>query len=354
MPRWAGGVVAVPRTSETCVWSDGHQPRRVASEEGGVQDPTDELKVFSGRSNPALTRAICDYLEVRPGRAQAETFPDGELFVKLHDDVRGRDAFVVQPTCRPVNDNLIELLVFLDSLRRASARRVTAVLPYFGYARQDRKDEGRTPITSKLVSNLITQAGADRVLAMDLHAAQIQGFFDIPVDHLQAAPAFRRHFARLDFKNVTVVSPDVGNVKRARGYAERMGCDLAVIDKRRTSGSTAVVENIIGEVEGRDVLMIDDMIATAGTVCEAARIVKERGARTVRAAATHAVFAGPALERMEAAPFTEIVVTDTIPVSNEARKRLPNLVVLSVAEIFGEAISRIHKHQSVSSLFNES
>ncbi len=313
--------------------------------------PMDDLKVFSGRANPALAESICQYLEIRPGRAQAETFPDGELFVKLHDDVRGRDAFVVQPTCRPVNDNLMELMVFLDSLRRASARRITAVLPYFGYARQDRKDEGRTPITAKLVSNVISTAGADRVLTMDLHAAQIQGFFDIPVDHLTAAPAFFRHFARLDFRNVTFVSPDVGNVKRTRAFAERLGGDIAIIDKRRTSGSTTIMYNIIGQVEGRDVLMIDDMVATAGTLCEAARIVKERGARTIRAAATHPVFAGPALERLEAAPFTEIVVTDTIPVTNEARQRLPNLVVLSVADILGEAIARIHENKSVSSLF---
>ncbi len=316
--------------------------------------PTEELKVISGRSNPALADAICNYLEIRPGRVLAETFPDGELFVKLHDDVRGRDVFVVQPTCRPVNESLMELLVFLDCLHRASARRIVAVTPYFGYARQDRKDEGRTPITAKLVSNLIRAAGADRVLTMDLHAPQIQGFFDIPVDHLQAAPAFLHHFEKLDFSNLTLVSPDVGNVKRARGYAERMGCDLAVIDKRRTSGSTAVMYNIIGDVEGRDVLMIDDMIATAGTVCEAAQVVNDRGALSIRAAATHAVFAGPALERLAAAPFAEIVVTDTIPITNEARKALPNLVVLSVADILGEAIARIHKHQSVSSLFDRS
>lgn len=317
-------------------------------------NPTDELKVFSGRSNPALTRAICDYLEIQPGRVLAETFPDGELFVKLHDDVRGRDVFVVQPTCRPVNENLVELLVFLDCLRRASAQRITAVLPYFGYARQDRKDEGRTPITAKLVSNLIREAGADRVLMMDLHAPQIQGFFDIPADHLQASPAFYRHFGRVDTANLTLVSPDLGNVKRARSYAQRMGCDLAIIDKRRTSGSTAVVNNIIGDVEGRDVLMIDDMIATAGTVCEAAHVVKDRGARSIRAAATHALFAGPALDRLAEAPFTEIVVTDTIPITNEARARLKNLVVLSVADILGEAINRIHKHLSVSSLFEPS
>jgi ribose-phosphate pyrophosphokinase len=253
-----------------------------------------------------------------------------------------------------VNDNLMELLVFMDCLRRASAKRITAVLPYFGYARQDRKDEGRTPISAKLVSNLLREAGADRILTMDLHAPQIQGFFDIPVDHLQAAPAFYRHFQGMDFGNVTFVSPDVGNVKRARTYAERLGCDLAIIDKRRTSGSTAVIENIIGNVEGRDVVMIDDMIATAGTVCEAARIVRMRGAKSVRGAATHAVFAGPAFERLEQAPFNEITVTNTIPITSEARERLPKIVVLTVADILGEAIARIHKHESVSSLFNRS
>ena len=311
------------------------------------------LKVFSGRSNPALTEAICNYLDVAPGRVQAETFPDGELFVKLNDDVRGRDVFVVQSTSRPVNDNLMELLVFMDSLRRASASRITAVLPYFGYARQDRKEEGRVPITAKLVSNLISKAGADRVLTMDLHAAQIQGFFDIPVDHLSAEPTFMRHYGTLlDPSNMTLVSPDVGNVKRARGYAERMRCDLAIIDKRRTSGSTAVVYNIIGEVEGRDVLMIDDMIATAGTLCEAAKITRERGARSIRGAATHAVLAGPAVERLASAGLNEVAVTDTIPVSAEAQSQIENYTLLSVADILGEAIARIHKHQSVSSLFS--
>ena len=311
------------------------------------------MKVFSGRSNPALTEAICDYLDVSPGRVHAETFPDGELFVRLIDDVRGRDVFVVQSTCQPVNDNLVELLVFMDSLRRASASRITAVLPYFGYARQDRKEEGRVPITAKLVSNLIRKAGADRVLTMDLHAAQIQGFFDIPVDHLSAEPAFMRHYSDLlDSKNMTIVSPDVGNVKRARGYAEKMGCDLAIIDKRRTSGSSAVMYNIIGDVEGRDVLMIDDMIATAGTLCEAARIIKERGARSVRGAATHAVLAGPAAERLASAKLCEVAVTDTIPVSREAVTLIENYKVLTVADILGEAIARIHTHQSVSSLFN--
>lgn len=314
----------------------------------------DGMKVFAGTSSAALTDKIAQYLDVPVGRATISRFPDGETLLKLEDDVRGRDCFVVQSTCPPVNDNLMELLIYVDCLRRASARRITVVVPYFGYARQDRKTEGRTPITAKLVANMIAEAGADRVLTMDLHADQIQGFFDIPLDHLRAEPTFLKHFQDLDAGSTILVSPDVGNVKRARSYAEKMGCDLAIIDKRRTSGSTAVVNNIIGDVEGRDVLMIDDMIATAGTLCEAARIVIERGARSVRGAGTHAVFAGPALDRLEESPFSELVVTNTIPISNEARGRLKNLVRLSVAEIFGEAIARIHSNQSVSSLFRGS
>jgi len=311
----------------------------------------EDLKVFSGRSNRALAQRICDRLDLPLGRTEVETFPDGEVFVRVNEDVRGRDVFVIQSTCNPVNEHLMELLIFIDCLRRASARRITAVLPYFGYARQDRKDEGRTPISAKLVSNLIVSAGADRVLAMDLHAAQIQGFFDIPVDHLSAEPIFTRHFRNGDFSNYVFVSPDVGNVKRARLYAQRLGCDLAIIDKRRASGSTAVVENIIGEVEGRDVIMIDDMIATAGTVTEAARICKDRGARRVRAAATHAVLCGPALDRLASSPIDELAVTDTIPMRAEVETRLSNLRPLSCAELLAEAIVRIHNNQSLSSLF---
>jgi len=314
----------------------------------------DDLKVFGGRGNPKLAQRICDHLSIPFGRAEVETFPDGELFVRLLDDVRGRDVFVIQPTCRPVNDNLCELLVFIDCLRRASARRITAVLPYFGYARQDRKDEGRTPISAKLVSNLITTAGADRVLALDLHAAQIQGFFDIPVDHLSAEPIFTQHFRNATSNNVVFVSPDVGNVKRARFYAQRLSCDLAIIDKRRLDGSKAVVENIIGDVEGREIIMIDDMIATGGTVCEAARICKQKGAKSIRAAATHAVLAGPAYDRLEKAPLDELVVTDSIPLPDEAKRRLPALKELSCASLLGEAIARIHMNQSVSSLFLKS
>jgi len=319
-----------------------------------MSELNNQLKVFAGRSNPALAQRICEYLQIPLGPATAETFPDGELFVKLNDDVRGKDVFIVQSTCRPVNENLVELLIFIDCVRRASARRITAVLPYFGYARQDRKDEGRTPITAKLVSNLIVSAGANRVLAMDLHAAQIQGFFDIPMDHLLAEPVFTKHFRETLAGNFVFVSPDVGNIKRVRMYAQRMSGDLAIIDKRRVSGSQAEVEHLIGEVEGRDVLMIDDMIATGGTVAEAAKIVKRHGAKRVFVAATHAVLCGPAYERLEAAPLDGLMVTDTIPLPAEAFKRLPCLRVLSVAELLGEAIRRIHRNESVSSLFLKS
>ena len=318
------------------------------------EQPSSQLKVFAGRSNVPLAESICRYLGIGLGKAACETFADGELFVKLHEDVRGADVYIVQSTCRPVNENLMELLIFIDCVRRASARRITAVLPYFGYARQDRKDEGRTPITAKLVCNLIVSAGATRVLALDLHAAQIQGFFDIPMDHLLAEPVLTRHFRERYTQSPVFVSPDVGNIKRVRLYAQRVGGDLAIIDKRRVNDRQAEVENVIGDVEGRDVLMIDDMIATAGTVTEAAKIVRRFGAKRVCVAATHAVLCGPAFERLEKAPIDDITVTDTIPVSEEARRRLPRMKVLSVSELLGEAIRRIHRNESVSSLFLKS
>ncbi len=309
------------------------------------------LKVFGGTSNPALAEKIGRYLGVSLGRARIDEFPDGELVVKLDDDVRGRDVFVIQSTCHPVNRNLMELLVFIDCIRRASARRITAVLPYFGYARQDRKDEGRVPITAKLVANLITTAGADRVLTIDLHAAQIQGFFDIPVDHLLAEPVFSSYFHRTVKEDVVLVSPDVGNLKRARIYAQHLQGDIAVIDKRRISGSEAVVQNIIGEVRGRHVLMVDDMIATAGTVCEAAKLVKSFGATRVTVGATHAVLCGPAMERLSTAPIDTLAVTDTIPLNSKCAFGGKKIEILSVSELLGEAIRRIHRDESVSSLF---
>ncbi|MHC4203865.1 MAG: ribose-phosphate diphosphokinase [Planctomycetota bacterium] len=311
----------------------------------------DNLKIFSGSSNPALASDVCKYLEITLGGAKIERFPDGEKAVRVEDDVRGRDCFVVQSTCDPVDEHLVELLIFLDCLRRASASRVTAVIPYFGYARQDRKDEGRVPITAKLVANMITTAGANRVLAIDLHAHQLQGFFDIPVDHLAGELVLSKYFRDLKIDNLTVVSPDVGNMKTASRYAASLGGDLAIVHKKRLSGSKVEAEEIIGEVSGRNVLMCDDIIATAGTICGAAGLVKERGAEKVYIGATHGVFAPQALDRLEKAPIDRVVVTDTIP-QNKMSKKIGNIKVLSVAAMLGEAIKRIHRNESVSNLFN--
>ncbi|MEM7454690.1 MAG: ribose-phosphate pyrophosphokinase [Planctomycetota bacterium] len=312
-----------------------------------------ELKIFSGRGNEALSRNICKFLNLELGECRFSTFPDGEFHCKI-EDVRGRDVFLVQPTCPPVNDTLMELLIMIDTCLRASAERITAVIPYFGYARQDRKDEGRVPITAKLVANMITRAGADRVLTMDLHAAQIQGFFDVPVDHLYAATVLNRHFQNLGLepKDLVIVSPDEGSIKRAVGHAKRLGGELAIIDKRRTGADETQQENIIGgPLKGKVALMFDDMISTAGSICGAAKLVKEKGAREIHVAATHGVFAGPAIERLKTAPIDSIVVTDSIPISDE--KFLPNMKILSVAQILGEAIRRIHQHKSISAIFSE-
>jgi ribose-phosphate pyrophosphokinase len=310
-----------------------------------------ELKLFSGTSNPGLARAVCDYLELELGRADIERFADGEKVIRVEDNVRGKDCFVVQSTCRPVDENLMELLIYLDCLRRASARRITAVIPYFGYARQDRKDEGRVPITAKLVANIIAKAGADRVLAVDLHAAQVQGFFDIPVDHLSGELVLGKYFKDKKISNLTVVSPDVGNIKIANRCASHLGGELAIVHKKRKSGSEVEAADIIGEVKGRNILMCDDIIATAGTVCSAAKLLKQRGAGTIYVGATHGVFAQQALERLKEAPIEEVVVTDTIPLNDHAKK-LDNIKVLTISTVLGEAIKRIHRHESVSSLFN--
>ncbi len=309
------------------------------------------IVVFGGTASTELTARICRYLKLTPGQAMVSLFPDGETLVKVDDDVRGKDCFVVQSTCPPVNDNLMELLIFIDCLRRASAKRITAVIPYYGYARQDRKAVGRTPITAKLVANMLTTAGTNRVLTMNLHADQIQGFFDIPVDHLTAAPVLAKHFLDRKMKDRVLVSPDVGNIKFGSDFASRFGSELAVIDKRRLTGDSAVAVNIIGNVAGKNVMMFDDMITTAGTVCEAARLVREHGAAGVYVGATHGVFAGPAVQRLAATELSEIVVTDTVPVDPAVTERLPNLTVLSVADLIGEAIRRIHEHRSVSALF---
>lgn len=311
------------------------------------------LKIFGGSSNPVLAESICSSLGVKLGRAKIDHFPDGEVIIKLEEDVRGRDCFIVQSTCPPVNETLMELLIFIDSLRRASARRITAVIPYFGYARQDRKSEGRTPITAKLVANLISQAGVNRVLAMDLHAEQIQGFFDLPLDHLTALPVVAARVREMDLSDCVVVSPDVGNLKRATAFGHRVGGSLAVIDKRRVDGNRTRAARVIGDVAGKTVLLYDDMITTAGTATEAVRILRENGASKFLLSATHPVLAGPALDRIESAGIDWIVTTNTIPLGEEVKKRLPQMEVLSLAPLLGEAIRRIHLDQSISALFTD-
>jgi ribose-phosphate pyrophosphokinase len=327
---------------------------RVRAQEKPMQADAEQLKVLTGRANPQLAQKVCDYLQIPLGRGRTELFPDGELIVKVDEDVRGRDCFIIQPTSHPVNAHLMELMIWIDCLRRASAERVTAVIPYFGYARQDRKDEGRTPITAKLVANLIERAGADRVVAVDLHAAQVQGFFDIPVDHLSASPVIVKWFRNLNLSNRVFVSPDVGNVKRAQIFANLLHGEISIIDKRRTSGSDVETKHIIGDVEGKNILMVDDMITTGGTVTEACKMLKEHGAGDIYIAATHAVFAPPALEkkRLLGCPFTKLAVTDTIPIGSRVDALKDRVEVLSVAGLVGEAIHRIHHNKSVSALFD--
>ncbi len=311
-----------------------------------------DLKLFSGNANPVLGKRIADYLGVDLGKISIGAFPDGETSCKIDEDVRGRDVYLIQPTCPPANEHLMQLLVMIDSCKRASAERVTAVMPYFGYARQDRKDEGRVPITAKLVANLITRAGADRVLAMDLHAAQIQGFFDVPVDHLYAAPVLNEHFIKMNFNtaDLVIASPDEGSIKRALGHAKRLGGTVAIVDKRRMSAHTTVQENVIGgPVEGKIVLMFDDMVSTAGSIAGAARVLHSRGAKEIHVATTHAVLCGPAIERLKGANLSSIVCTDSIPLKPE--QILPQTQVLSIAPLLGEAIKRIHRNESVSRLF---
>ncbi len=301
-----------------------------------------------------MTKDICKHLDIPQGKASTEMFPDGELLVKLEEDVRGRDCFVVQSTGHPVNANLMEMLIFIDCLKRASAKRITAVLPYFGYARQDRKDEGRVPITAKLVANMITSAGADRVLAMDLHAEQIQGFFDIPVDHLHAAPVITKYLMKIknDLGEICLVSPDVGNVKTANKYASWLQTDLAIVDKRRMSGSQVVSNNVIGDVKNKSVIMVDDMISTAGTMCEAAKLVKSKGAKKIIAACSHAVLVGLAFERLAQSPIDQIIITDTIHNDGRCDPIKEKLIELTIAPLLGDAISNIHNNKSVSSLFS--
>ncbi|MDW8093843.1 MAG: ribose-phosphate pyrophosphokinase [Caldimicrobium sp.] len=309
------------------------------------------LKIFSGSANIELATKICKYLATPLGHSTLRRFSDGELFVEIEENVRGADVFVVQPTCTPVNENLMELLIMIDALRRASARRITAVIPYYGYARQDRKTAPRTPISAKLVANLIVVAGARRVLTMDLHAGQIQGFFDIPVDHLYAMPVFIQYIKDNFYKEeLLVVSPDAGGVERAREYAKRLNVGMAIVDKRRPRPNESEVMNIIGDVKDKVALIIDDMVDTAGTICKAAEALLDRGAKEVYAIATHPVLSGNAIEKIASSPLKALIVSDTIPLREEAKK-LEKIKVLSVANLLGEAIRRIHTDDSISSLF---
>jgi ribose-phosphate pyrophosphokinase len=306
--------------------------------------------VFSGSANPALTDDICMHLGAAVGRASVQTFADGEIYLQIEQNVRGMDVFIVQPTCGPVDRNLVELLLFLDALRRSSAKRITAVLPYYGYSRQDRKDKPRVPISAKLVASLIETAGANRVLTMDLHAAQIQGFFDTPVDHLYAAPVFADRFRRLELPNLTVVSPDAGGVERARAFAKRMQAPLAIVDKRREKPNEAEVMNVIGDVRGRNCVIVDDLVDTAGTLVKSAAALKDQGAVAVWACCSHAVLSGPAIERINGSVLEELWVSDSIPLKPEAEKS-PKIRQLSVSLLFARAIASIYDETSISELF---
>jgi len=311
-----------------------------------------QLRVFSGRANVPLAEKIAHCLGDSLGKITLQNFPDGEFLARIDEDVRGRDVFVVQPTCPPVNDNIMELLIILDSLKRASAARITAVLPYYGYARQDRKDVGRVPITAKLVANLLTMAGCHRVVALDLHAAQIQGFFDIPVDHLHAGPVINEYVRSLNIppEDFVVLSPDEGSIKRALRHQKKLGGAIAIVDKRRSSATETKQVNLIGStLQNKVAVIFDDMISTAGSVVGAAEVAKKNGARAIYACATHGVLCGEAIKRLREAPLKQIVIADTIPLS--ADKQLPNIKVLSVAPLLADAIKRIHFNESVSKLF---
>jgi ribose-phosphate pyrophosphokinase len=310
----------------------------------------DRLKIFSGTANPSLAQEICAALDLKLGDLMLETFSDGEVYLQFQENVRGADLFLIQPTCRPVDHHLMELLLMIDAAKRASADRITAVLPYYGYARQDRKDKPRVPISAKLIASLLERAGADRIMALDLHAAQIQGFFDVPVDHLFSAPVMIEYFKPLGVPDLTVVSPDPGGVERARAFGKRMNAPLAIIDKRREKPNVAEVMNVVGEVEGRNCLMVDDLIDTAGTLVKGAEALLQQGARSVSACATHAVLSGPAVKRIEDSPLKEVVFTNSIPLSDEVRHS-SKIKYLSVAPLLARAIQSIHEETSVSSLF---
>jgi ribose-phosphate pyrophosphokinase len=311
----------------------------------------DKLAIFSGNANPELAQSICKDLKVKLQDALVGRFSEGEIRVKINENVRGKDVFIVQPTCPPTNDNLMELLIMMDALRRASASRITAVIPYFGYARQDRKDQPRVPITAKLVANLLTVAGANRILTMDLHAGQIQGFFDIPVDHLFSVGVLVDYFSKMNIKDLVAVSPDVGSIKMARAYAKRISAGLAIIDKRRVSPEKAEAIHIMGEVEGKNVIIVDDMIATGSSLIEAVEALKKAKAKTIYAAIAHGILSGPAIQRIqECQGLEKLLITDSVPLAED--KKHSKIEVLSVASLLAEAIKRIHNEESVSCLFD--
>lgn len=309
-----------------------------------------ELKIFCGNSNKELAQEIADYLGISIGDAKVKNFQDGEISIGINESVRGADVFVVQPTCAPTNHNIMELLILIDALRRASAFRITAVVPYYGYARQERKARAREPITAKLIANIITTAGADRLVAMDLHAPAIQGFFDIPVDHLPGVPILAEYFIEKKLRDICVVSPDIGGVARARNLAERIGASLAIVDKRRPEPNVSEIMHVIGELNGKTAVLIDDIIDTAGTITQAAEVLMEKGATKVYACCTHPVLSGSAVDRLEKSVIKEIVITNTIPLPKE--KKCSKITTLSVAPLLGEAIVRIHEDLSVSKLFS--
>lgn len=310
----------------------------------------DDIKIFTGTAHRLLAEEICDSLGLPLGNSSVTRFSDGEVYFQILENVRGEDVFVIQPTCRPVDSTLVELLLMIDAFKRSSARRITAVLPYFGYARQDRKDKPRVPISAKLVANLLSTAGANRVLTMDLHVPQIQGFFDIPVDHLFASPVLVDYFQKMELPDVIVVSPDAGGTERARAYAKKLNTDLAIIDKRRGEANEPEVVHVVGEVEGRTALIVDDMVDTAGTLVKSAEALLGKGAKQVYACCTHPVLSGPALQRIKESCLAEVVVTNSIPLWREA-VNLDRVRVLSVATLLGKAIKSIHEESSVSSLF---
>lgn len=311
-----------------------------------------KLKLFTGNANPKLAQEIADYLGIELGKSKVKTFCDGEIAIEINESVRGADVFIVQPTCYPTNDNIMELLIMIDAMKRASAQRITAVIPYYGYARQERKSKARDPISAKLMANLITAAGADRVVSMDLHASAIQGFFDIPLDHLPGVPLLAEYYKNMGLEDIVVVSPDIGGVVRARNMAQRLGAEIAIIDKRRPEANKAEIMNVIGNIKDKNVIMVDDIIDTAGTITKGAEVLKDMGAKSVYACCTHPVFSPPAVERLENSVIKEVMITNTIPLDPERQGSSDKIKSISVASLLGEGIIRIHEDLSVSKLFD--